>query len=344
MDNLSFPSPLQDYKVLCYCITYNQAQFIEDTMNGFIMQQTDFPFVCTIIDDASTDGEQDVIKAFLNSHFDMADATNYDIETSIITVATAIDNANCTFAVFFLKQNLWKNQELKNAHIQPWLDRCEFEALCEGDDFWTDPLKLQKQVDFLENNPEYGVAYSSYQTVDFSGQDVVYPPSKEYLSRSISGDIFLELLKGNFPQTLTVIYRRDTFDLSLRPPYVYDYTTFLNLSLRTKFYFFPEKFGCYRINPNGAMLTNALEGVDTVRIQLFYLNEYFQHKEYRRPRAEDRKIVSFMVECCCGFHYYIKYKDLFWAIIKSRPFLVFKLPQGLFEARKRRMRSLGKNQ
>ena len=49
------------FKVCCRCFTFNQAKYITDTMDGFTMQQTSFPFVCTIVDDASTDGEQEVI-------------------------------------------------------------------------------------------------------------------------------------------------------------------------------------------------------------------------------------------------------------------------------------------
>ncbi len=54
------------WQVCVKCFTYNHASYIEDAMNGFTMQQTNFPFVCTIVDDASTDGEQDVIKKYLH--------------------------------------------------------------------------------------------------------------------------------------------------------------------------------------------------------------------------------------------------------------------------------------
>lgn len=339
MNEISSPSSYQDYKVLCYCITYNQARFIEDTMNGFVIQQTDFPFVCTIIDDASTDGEQEVIKAFLESRFDMANAANYDIETSYITVATSIDNPNCTFAVFFLKQNLWKNPELKNAHTKPWFDRCKYEAFCEGDDYWTDPLKLQKQVAFLDNNPEYGVAYSAYKVVDNQGLDFTFKPSEEHMGRSFSGDVFLELLKGNFPQTLTILFRKDLLYGKNIPPYDFDYTLFLNLALNAKFKYFDEPFGAYRINPNGLMQTNALDGIDHVRIHLFYLKEYLTHKEYRRERKYDKKIVDFMFKCCCGFRYLRNYSEYYKEIFKARPMLIFRIPEGLVEARKRKRKS-----
>ena len=59
------------FKVYVWCNTFNQASYIKDTMEGFCIQQTHFPFVCLIMDDASTDGEPEVIKQYLNDHFDI---------------------------------------------------------------------------------------------------------------------------------------------------------------------------------------------------------------------------------------------------------------------------------
>ena len=58
------------YLVQVKCFTYNHVSYIEDAMNGFCMQQTDFPFACIVVDDSSTDGEQDVISRYLEKHFD----------------------------------------------------------------------------------------------------------------------------------------------------------------------------------------------------------------------------------------------------------------------------------
>lgn len=61
MGNINYPAPKQEYKVLVRCFIFNHSKYIEYTLNGFAMQQTNFPFVCLVIDDASTDGEQEVI-------------------------------------------------------------------------------------------------------------------------------------------------------------------------------------------------------------------------------------------------------------------------------------------
>lgn len=64
-----------DFTVCVRCMTYNQSKYIEDAMNGFTIQQTDFPFVCCIVDDASTNGEQLVIKNYLKKYFDFTDTS-----------------------------------------------------------------------------------------------------------------------------------------------------------------------------------------------------------------------------------------------------------------------------
>ena len=66
--------PFTAYKLRITCATYNHASYIEDAMNGFCMQKTNFPFLAIIFDDASTDSEADVIRKYLNDHFEMSHA------------------------------------------------------------------------------------------------------------------------------------------------------------------------------------------------------------------------------------------------------------------------------
>lgn len=149
----------QRYLVLVRCITFNHANYIEDAMNGFCMQQTSFPFVCTIIDDFSSDGEQEVIRRYLQEQFDLDDQSvvrNEETDDYFLTFARHKTNYNCFFAVYFLKYNHYSvgKSTRKNDYIKEWIEQVKYIALCEGDDFWTDPYKLQKQVDYMEAHPE----------------------------------------------------------------------------------------------------------------------------------------------------------------------------------------------
>ena len=108
-----------DYKyiVTTHCATYNHSAYIEDAMNGFCMQKTSFPYICVIIDDASTDGEQEVISDYMNDYFDLDNtkvAQKEDNDDFFMLFAQHKKNFNCFFAVYFLKCNHYQAKKSKN--------------------------------------------------------------------------------------------------------------------------------------------------------------------------------------------------------------------------------------
>jgi len=245
--------PKQDYLVLCSTITYQHAPYIEDTMNGFVMQQTSFPFACYIIDDASTDGEPEVIKAYLDKNFQMDKAEHYDLELAEVIVAKHNTNPNCTFAVYLLKRNLWKEPDLKRPLGQPWYDRAKYIALCEGDDYWTDPHKLQKQVDFLEEHEEYVMCFSRCNFANETGET---PTLREDLiaDREYTSD---EIYHNWMIPTASVLYRREEVErYPLKHPkwqIFGDITLFLRCAAVGKIYGMSDKMTVYRLQPNSVV-------------------------------------------------------------------------------------------
>ena len=154
------------------CITYNHRNYIVDAMNGFTMQQTNFPFVAVIVDDASTDGEPEVINNYLEEYFDLSpesEARQWENEEACYVYARHKENKNCYFAVVFLKTNYHSKGKSKDIHTDQWLSEVKYIATCEGDDYWTHHLKLQMQVDFLMKNTRIGLVYTDfdklYQTI-----------------------------------------------------------------------------------------------------------------------------------------------------------------------------------
>ncbi len=117
--------------------TYNLENFIAEALDSFLMQETDFPFVIVIDDDCSTDGTVEVINRYIEKF-------------------PNIINANLLEKNIGVRVNFIKNfQRAKGKYIAP----------CDGDDYWTDPLNLQKHVNFLEENDEYVVTYSLMETI-----------------------------------------------------------------------------------------------------------------------------------------------------------------------------------
>lgn len=153
----------KDNYLLCVrCMTYNHSEYIKDALDGFCMQRTKFPFYTVVFDDASTDGEQEVIKSYMERHFELSEGSGckqWETEEAIFVFARHKENENCYFLVVYLKKNLYKTPR-KDELIKEWCV-AKYIALCEGDDYWTDPLKLQKQVDFMENHEDYALCFTN---------------------------------------------------------------------------------------------------------------------------------------------------------------------------------------
>ena len=150
-----YPTPPKDcYKVYVRSCTYNQAPYIEDCLNGVAMQKTGFPFIHHVIDDCSTDGEQEVIKAWIERECDLDNAEYYDNDICTITLAKHKSNLNYTIAAYFLKRNMYGNPQKRELY-KLWRDVCPYEAICEGDDYWIDPQKIYKQAKYLDEHFDY---------------------------------------------------------------------------------------------------------------------------------------------------------------------------------------------
>lgn len=160
-------------------MTYNQREFIEENILSIMAQKTKFPVTHIISDDASTDGTQEIIKEYAArySHIHLLINEINDTPRSII--------------------NLFS--QAKTPYV----------ALCDGDDYFTDPLKLQMQVDLLEANPSYGLCFHPVALVytEDPNKACIYPPINA-LPRGVRPYYYLlDLMRANLIQTNSVMYR-----------------------------------------------------------------------------------------------------------------------------------------
>lgn len=207
MDNYGF-------LVSVLCETFNQSEYIMATLDGFVMQQTSFPFVVILIDDASTDGEQKVIKEYIEKHFDCAlksDFKQWETENAYWTFARHSDNENCFFVAVYLKKNLYKEWDKKTAVVKEWTDS-KYIALCEGDDYWTDPFKLEKQVGFLEEHEEYTMCFTRAKVL-LEDNCPIYINCFDIVDREYSAT---ELFKNWIIPTPTLLYRKTIEDYPIK--------------------------------------------------------------------------------------------------------------------------------
>lgn len=122
------------------CITYNHAPYIRECLDGLTMQKTNFAFEVLIHDDASTDGTEEIIREY---------------EAKYPNIIKPL----------YEKENQWVKGRRGSAVFNFPRARGKYIAMCEGDDYWTDPLKLQKQVDFLEENTDCSLCFHASKSI-----------------------------------------------------------------------------------------------------------------------------------------------------------------------------------
>lgn len=306
IENVNYPAPKQEYKVLVRCFTYNQSKFIEDALNGFAMQQTNFPFVCIVMDDASTDGEQQVIKTWMKQECDMNKAETIEIPSSIVVIVPHKTNSSCTFAFYFLIQNLYKDYAKKIKLVTPWRERCEYEAICEGDDYWVDSLKLQKQVEVMDEDNNVYLSYTGFNNIDENNHVILRPQYEWYMRRSKSGCLLPELLKGNFILTCTTCFRLSLFykDIFINANNSIDYSYFLCAASIGPIVYLPDKTSNYRLNSMG-LTSNAKQYVHDIAMDAFvyYALLYISGNTQKYRFKEDIKIKIEILIKAFGLYY-----------------------------------------
>lgn len=217
------------------CITYNQAPYIRQCLDGFIMQRTDFPFVAIVHDDCSTDGTDVIVREYAQRY------------------------PNIIKPIFETENQYSKGDgSLSRIMTQACNNTgAKYIAMCEGDDYWTDPLKLQKQVDFLENHPECSCCVHDYLVWIQSENRFLHDEKIRYL-KNFNGKGIMKNLDDFadfefFTHTLTSVYLNKCLQNSNFKSYTpkFDMTMFFALATQGSIYLMNEKMGVYRVNDGG---------------------------------------------------------------------------------------------
>lgn len=247
-------SQSQDTVLVTICCTaYNQEKFIKQCLDGFVMQKTKFRFEAVVHDDASTDNTAAIIKEYAGKYSEI-------------------------IKPIFEKENQYSKHNGSLRRIMRENMRGKYIATCEADDYWTDPYKLQKQVDILEADPNVSMVYTAFRTVDTNGDFMPRPIYEKYKEISFSGDILCQLISsGNFIMTLTTCIRRDVYesDIMTQTQIGLDYLLFLTAASMGKAVYLSEETGCYRYSPQSEMNAN----LSYVKSSYIKAKKYFVKKE-----------------------------------------------------------------
>lgn len=210
-----------DVKVSIYCMTFNHADYVHEALEGMLIQETNFAYEILIHDDASTDGTREIIESYVE-RFPRLIKPIYQVENQY-SKGVKVANLNI--------------ERVKGKYI----------AQCEGDDFWFNPVKLQMQYDFMENNPEISVSGHSVMNIESDGRvidscspciDYDLDISKEQMVYGFNLPSKSMMWRSSIPHPADPMPRGDTFRLAY-------YSNF------GKAYCFKTVMGVYRCHSGG---------------------------------------------------------------------------------------------
>lgn len=222
-------------KVSVFMITYNHEKYIAEALDSILMQKTDFDFDIVIGEDCSTDATRRIVLEYSRKYPDK--------------IKLLLHNVNVGFI----------------SNLMYVLEACtgKYVAMCEGDDYWTDPFKLQKQVDFLEANKEYILATHGYRMVR-DGSVIRTIDHNEFIGNNNTDGFEFDkdfTLYHWVTQPVTALFRREAFKVDIRQyRYFRDVHLFYHILKNGKGYFQNFVGADYRLHSTG--IDSTVEGIE----------------------------------------------------------------------------------
>ncbi len=260
-------------KVTIICLTYNHQAFIRDALNSFVEQKTNFDYEVIIHDDASTDKTAKIIKRYENEY------------PHIIKP-------------IYQTENQWRQgKTLSKTFIYPKV-KGEYVIFCEGDDYFSDPNKLQKQVDFLDANPDFSICFHPVKIVwdKDAKPSEIFPPTAFSAGRNTFQ--LEELIRQNFIQTNSCMYRwrfhKEDVN-TLMPDNIIpgDYFMHLLHAQVGKISFLPEIMAVYRRHSDGIWTDLHSNPIWYLRYGLKHINFYVEvEKLFNVNKEEDMQQMA----------------------------------------------------
>ncbi|MDX9694889.1 MAG: glycosyltransferase [Bacteroidales bacterium] len=285
-----------------FTLSYNHEFYIQDALNSFLMQKTNFEIEIIVADDNSTDKTQQIIQEYQNN------------------------NPNLIFPIL-RKENIGMNQNFLDG-----IRNCKgkYIALCEGDDYWTDPLKLQKQVDFLEANKEYSFCFHN-TIVLFENKD--HPP---YLinKKTQKETLLLQDIINKWPiATASIVFKSEKLKIPSWYSSVYSGDYFLGLLLASKgpIGYIDKVMSVYRKQPTSLSYDTSIseiyrnekliEGFENLNQELEFKYEKIIHN---RILAVKKINKSLKIEKKYGFLKFLSPSKMIKRILKNKNIFILK--------------------
>lgn len=244
------------------CIAYNHESYIRQCLDGFLMQKTTFSFEILIHDDASTDNTTDIIREYERKYPDI-------------------------IKPIYQKENQYSKGIPISATFNWPRAKGKYIAMCEGDDYWIDPLKLQKQVDFLEKHSDFVLSHTDCNILYQNTGEIVYKGNSSYTNLCPS-NVFERILNSDYLiRTASVLVRTEAWKkIYNSDPLVFGSNNFkmgdtplwLELSRLGNFYYFPEVMVVYRVAKGGACRPRSVKEYYRFQLSIYELRLYYIDK------------------------------------------------------------------
>jgi len=285
---------MSDIKVSICCLAYNHEPYIRQCLEGFVMQKCNFTFEVLIHDDASKDKTASIIREYEAKYPDIIKPIYQTVNQYSIGVSAT------------KKHNFPRS---KGKYI----------AICEGDDYWTDPLKLQKQVDFLEANQNFSICWTKYLIKNESiVSSTLSEPSwihQVESDKNLSFDLN-NIFKPYCTYTLTVMFRSKDFDFNLfqKLKYSKDNTLYVICLNQGKGMLLNFNSGVYRVHDGGIYsmqksyinaISNYLNFVEIITIIKEARNNHF-FEAIRYFKSELKSSLKENNKEVCYYYYILK--------------------------------------
>jgi glycosyltransferase involved in cell wall biosynthesis len=219
------------------CVTYNHTHYIANAIESFLMQKTTFPVEILIHDDTSTDGTAEIIREYQKKHPDLI------------------------FPIYQTENQFSKGKKISLTYQFPRA-RGKYIALCEGDDFWIDPLKLQKQAEFLEANPDCTLCFHAAKILDETKGRFTNISRPMGVKQIYTIHDLLMPDAGNFIKLASVVLRAGVVDKYpdwIMKHTVGDYPLYLLYAHHGNFGYLDQVMSVYRISTTGIWSTKYKE-------------------------------------------------------------------------------------
>lgn len=295
---------MKDYILTVYCLAFNHEKYIEKTLKGFVEQITEYPFKVVVHDDASTDSTRKIIQRYAEEYPDII------------------------FPIYQDENQYSQGKGIFENFIKPCVEG-KYIAICEGDDYWCDPNKLQKQISYMEQNPDCSLCVHNTEMIDENGKSKNVYFNKSSVEQDYSAEEIIECGGGGLFHTSSFVMRAD---IRLAQPREFkikgigDYTQAMFMALNGAVHYFPDVMSKYRVGSINSWVKKNSSDVEKykkyVMCAMEDIDKIDEMTAYKYTKSFDIAKKRFW------YNYLLKKKKIFF-ILFNREYRHFFIEKGM---------------